>query len=128
MPAPAHSLTQPRSQPLRVTGEKKEFFTYLIAARLEDGEHEGDREAGASAMSRSRIVRTPLKRKGHVTIDACGEDGQLERFVVTRRREKAKLRGRLQALGVESVEDSDEVENIYKSARKSAWGGVWLGE
>jgi ribosomal protein RSM22 (predicted rRNA methylase) len=58
-----------------------------------------------------RIVRAPLKRKGHVIVDYCsrGDNGQ-GRIV----------RQRLGKLGTKKVAPGQ-----YAAARKSRWGGFW---
>jgi len=53
----------------------------------------------------SRIIRHPLVRKGHVTLDLCQADGNINRLTLT----KSKVRDR-----------------VYRSARKASWGGVWM--
>jgi ribosomal protein RSM22 (predicted rRNA methylase) len=58
-----------------------------------------------------RIIRAPLKRKGHILIDYCsrGDDGQ-GRIV----------RHRLGKLGTKKIAPGQ-----YSAARKSRWGGFW---
>jgi len=55
-----------------------------------------------------RIVRPPLKRQRHVTLDTCASTGNIERFVVTRFRNEH--------VGTD----------FYRASRKSQWGGLWF--
>jgi ribosomal protein RSM22 (predicted rRNA methylase) len=54
-----------------------------------------------------RIIRAPIKKKGHVYIDYCSSPGRIIRSRVT------KATGNKTAPG------------IYSAARKSRWGGLW---
>ncbi|ORY29922.1 hypothetical protein BCR33DRAFT_572323 [Rhizoclosmatium globosum] len=47
-----------------------------------------------------RLIKTPLKRDGHVIMDACMPSGEIERHVVAKRHGK----------------------DVYRDARKSVWG------
>lgn len=55
----------------------------------------------------ARIIRAPLKKKGHVLIDYCAAPGRLMRTRVSK------------AL------DSTVAPGLYTAARKSRWGGLW---
>ena len=57
--------------------------------------------------SMGRIVRAPIKKKGHVYIDYCASPGRIIRSRVT----KAMSNG--------------VAPGIYAAARKSRWGGLW---
>jgi len=48
----------------------------------------------------SRLVRQPLKRGGHVIMDACTPKGQLKRYIISRSMGKM----------------------VYRSAKKAMWG------
>lgn len=50
-----------------------------------------------------RIIFSPIKRKGHVTMDLCTPGGKMERWTVPRSFSK----------------------QAYRDARKSAWGDIW---
>lgn len=52
----------------------------------------------------SRMVREPLKKSGHVILDACTPTGQLQRAII------ARSHGRV----------------VYKEARKTSWGDGFL--
>ena len=53
----------------------------------------------------SRILRSPLKRNGHIVMDLCGPDGDLQRATVTR--------GTL-----------PKIPALYAALRKTSWGGL----
>jgi hypothetical protein len=61
---------------------------------------------GEARKSFGRIVRAPLKKKGHIYIDYCAAPGRIVRARVTKASSKA-------------------APGIYSAARKSRWGGVW---
>jgi ribosomal protein RSM22 (predicted rRNA methylase) len=67
-----------------------EKFSYLIATR-----------APVVARPISRIVKRPIKRSGHVTLDLCTQDG-LARTIISRRQ-----------------------GGTYKAARDADWGDGW---
>ncbi|KAH8885667.1 Rsm22-domain-containing protein [Thozetella sp. PMI_491] len=50
-----------------------------------------------------RLVLTPIKRRGHITIDVCTSEGQIERWTVPKSFSK----------------------QAYRDARKSDWGDLW---
>lgn len=52
------------------------------------------------AASWPRLVQKPIKRSGHVTLDACTADGTIQRYVCSKRQGK----------------------QVYTDARKSHWG------
>ena len=54
-----------------------------------------------------RIIRAPIKKKGHVYIDYCAAPGRIIRSRVTKALSNSVAPG------------------IYPAARKSRWGGLW---
>ena len=56
-----------------------------------------------SALSLPRAILPPLKRRGHVTLDLCTPQGQIERWVVPKSFSR----------------------QAYRDARKSRWGDLW---
>ena len=58
-------------------------------------------------QSMGRIVRAPIKKKGHVYIDYCAGPGRIIRSRVTKALSNSVAPG------------------IYAAARKSRWGGLW---
>ena len=58
-------------------------------------------------QSMGRIVRAPIKKKGHVYIDYCAAPGRIIRSRVTKAASNSVAPG------------------IYGAARKSRWGGFW---
>ena len=56
--------------------------------------------------SMGRIIRAPIKRKGHIYIDYCAAPGRIMRSRV-------------------SKSTSNVAPGIYSAARKSRWGGFW---
>uniref|UniRef100_A0A7S0TDT7 Methyltransferase domain-containing protein n=1 Tax=Pseudo-nitzschia delicatissima TaxID=44447 RepID=A0A7S0TDT7_9STRA len=61
----------------------------------------------AKRQSMGRIVRAPIKKKGHVYIDYCGGPGRIIRSRVTKALSNSVAPG------------------IYSAARKARWGGLW---
>jgi len=55
----------------------------------------------------ARIIRAPLKKRGHVLIDYCAAPGRLMRTRVSKSLDYTVAPG------------------LYKAARKSRWGGLW---
>lgn len=68
-----------------------EKYSYLVALR------------NPTELSTARIIRKPLQRSGHVTLDLCTSQG-LRRETVSRRDKE-----------------------LYKAATKSTWGNSWHG-
>eukprot|EP00597_Dinobryon_sp_UTEXLB2267_P008023 CAMPEP_0170096082 /NCGR_PEP_ID=MMETSP0019_2-20121128/28358_1 /TAXON_ID=98059 /ORGANISM="Dinobryon sp., Strain UTEXLB2267" /LENGTH=294 /DNA_ID=CAMNT_0010317973 /DNA_START=56 /DNA_END=938 /DNA_ORIENTATION=- len=54
----------------------------------------------------ARILRSPLKGKGHVTMDMCNPSGHIERTVISR-------------------SDLESVPALFVALRKSTWGGLF---
>jgi ribosomal protein RSM22 (predicted rRNA methylase) len=71
-------------------GYEDEKFSYLVAAKTE------------ATTNAARIVRHPRKHSGHVQLELCTPQGQLERRTVTR-----------------------SSKDAYKRARKAEWGDRW---
>jgi ribosomal protein RSM22 (predicted rRNA methylase) len=102
---------------LRKTNEEKFSYVVLRKEKVGLGEEKGDE--GHNRLSEEvhlewplrkeewgRIIRSPLKKRGHVVMDVCYPDGALRRSVVTKGKE-----GRLPL--------------FYRAARKSQWGGLY---
>ena len=74
-----------------------------------------DENAAHEAIARdssddwSRVIRQPMKRKGHVVFELCTPEGEIERATV------AKSHGRPELIGRDG----------YKYARKLRWGDLW---
>jgi ribosomal protein RSM22 (predicted rRNA methylase) len=66
-----------------------EKFSYLVALRL-PGVH-----------PTARIIRKPLQRSGHVTLDLCASEG-LKRQTISKRD-----------------------KGLYKAATQAGWGDIW---
>jgi len=69
---------------------------------------EGERESMSpeikfNALSLPRAILSPLKRRGHVTLDLCTPSGKLERWTVPKSFSRT----------------------AYRDARKSKWGDLW---
>ena len=54
-----------------------------------------------------RIIRAPIKKKGHIYIDYCAEPGRI-------------IRNR-----ISKATSNNTAPGIYSAARKSRWGGFW---
>ncbi|KXX76667.1 Methyltransferase-like protein 17, mitochondrial [Madurella mycetomatis] len=63
----------------------------------------GDAGAAPHALSLPRNILTPLKSRGHVTLDLCTPAGTIERWVVPKSFSK----------------------QAYHDARKASWGDLW---
>ncbi|HKV92402.1 MAG TPA: small ribosomal subunit Rsm22 family protein [Candidatus Angelobacter sp.] len=74
-------------------GYEDEKFSYLVASRT------------PSATQLPRILRHPGKHSGHVQLELCMPDGQMEHRTITRSQKQA-----------------------YRLARKAAWGDVWKND
>jgi ribosomal protein RSM22 (predicted rRNA methylase) len=59
-----------------------------------------------SRTSLGRIIRAPIKKRGHVYIDYCASPGRIIRNRVTKRM-------------------SNMAPGVFAAARKSRWGGFW---
>jgi ribosomal protein RSM22 (predicted rRNA methylase) len=53
-----------------------------------------------------RIIRSPMKKKGHILIDCCTEPGRIDRQTISKSMSK-------------------QAPGVYAAARKSRWGGFW---
>jgi ribosomal protein RSM22 (predicted rRNA methylase) len=60
-----------------------------------------------SRMSHGRIIRAPIKKRGHIYIDYCASPGRIIRKRVTK--------------GM----SNNVAPGIFAAARKSRWGGYW---
>ena len=58
-------------------------------------------------QSMGRIIRAPIKKKGHVYVDYCADPGRIIRSRVSKALSNSVAPG------------------IYAAARKSRWGGFW---
>lgn len=67
------------------------------------GYHTQKPVAGFSTLSLPRMILTPLKRRGHVSIDLCTPSGTLERWTVPK----------------------SFSAQAYRDARKARWGDLW---
>ena len=58
-----------------------------------------------------RVMRTPIKRKQHITLDVCHYDNDLKDGHIIR--------------NIVSKEKMKYVNGLHASARKSRWGSLW---
>jgi ribosomal protein RSM22 (predicted rRNA methylase) len=77
-------------------------------------DHDRDHEGGDFTLSIplqhqdwGRIVRSPIKKRGHVVMDVCYPSGTLGRSVVSRGNGEGR------------------VPVFYRAARKAQWGGLY---
>ncbi|KAJ3345876.1 Methyltransferase-like protein 17, mitochondrial [Entophlyctis luteolus] len=75
-------------------------YSYLIMERRSTGN--SAESAAHTFASAGRLINTPLKRDGHVLIDACMPSGEIERHIIAKRHGK----------------------DAYRNARKSVWGDL----
>jgi ribosomal protein RSM22 (predicted rRNA methylase) len=61
---------------------------------------------GSNLSSFGRIVRAPIKKRGHVYIDCCVDPGAITRHRITK-------------------SSGNTAPGLYHAARKSRWGGLW---
>jgi ribosomal protein RSM22 (predicted rRNA methylase) len=64
-------------------------------------------QGDANRSSYGRIIRAPMKKRGHVYIDYCGAPGRLMRARITKSLDYSVAPG------------------IYTAARKARWGGLF---
>jgi ribosomal protein RSM22 (predicted rRNA methylase) len=95
-------------------GLAKEEDTLSEGGHYTQHEEGGEEGEGFAEESWSRVIRAPLRRKGHVTVDVCtatagsdGESAALRRVVLS----KGKL--------------NKVIPGLYRVGRKLPWGGVW---
>jgi len=74
-------------------GYEDEKFSYVVASRT------------PSEAQLPRILRHPGKHSGHIQLELCMPDGQMEHRTITRSQKQA-----------------------YRLARKAAWGDVWKND
>jgi len=77
---------------------ENEKFSYIV---LSKGDPKGARVPSATSLA--RITRQPLKRKGHIYLDACTSHGMLQRSIISK-----------------SVNTG-----LFKAARKTRWGDLF---
>ncbi|KAI8618049.1 mitochondrial small ribosomal subunit Rsm22-domain-containing protein [Chytriomyces sp. MP71] len=77
-------------------------YAYLVLRRGSRPTPKPHDSENVHAWRAARLIATPIKRDGHVVMDACMPDGSIERTIVSKRHGTA----------------------VYKSARKSVWGDL----
>lgn len=71
-----------------------------------------------------RIVRAPIKKKGHVILDYCSSSSSSSKSSSTSQQETQK-EGRIHRLMVTKSQSSKSAPGMYSSSRKARWGGFW---
>jgi len=66
---------------------------------------------GEKRLDWGRLIRAPLKRKGHIILDFCCSEGKDGSKIVRHRVSKAKA--------------ENSAPGMFSAARKSRWGGFW---
>jgi len=89
------------SEILKVASKLEDDFI-----EMDDEDHLGLECVREKRESFGRIIRAPLKRKGHVFIECCTAPGRTARYRVAK-------------------SSSQRAPGIYAAARKSRWGGFW---
>jgi ribosomal protein RSM22 (predicted rRNA methylase) len=85
---------------------------------------------GSNLSSWGRIIRAPLKKKGHVYVDFCTGAGSKGRSGDQKGHEEGKLcddnesTGRILRHRITKAA-SIKAPGIYHAARKARWGGLW---
>lgn len=97
----------------RATSDDELLATYKQSAALAAHYSSFEDDLGLDFLQTSRdrrsfgrIVRSPMKKKGHVLIDMCVGPGRIVRQQVTKSMSK-------------------RAPGLYSAARKSRWGGFW---
>jgi hypothetical protein len=106
-----------RKMPRAVARDRAHRAAQSAHDRRDSGEYDADADedelhdaiARDSADDWSRVIRQPMKRKGHVVFELCTPEGEIERATV------AKSHGRPELIGRDG----------YKYARKLRWGDLW---
>ncbi|PIA18546.1 Rsm22-domain-containing protein, partial [Coemansia reversa NRRL 1564] len=78
-------------------------YSYVIMRRGPRPEKTSVEQLSKEAYNWSRIMLPPIKRKGHVVLDVCSNDGPIERWTFTKSYDK----------------------QIYRDARKTFWGDLF---
>eukprot|EP00980_Cylindrotheca_fusiformis_P014492 scaffold3875_cov123-Cylindrotheca_fusiformis.AAC.12 len=107
-------LSQAHDAAAREDGEAA-LSTFEQARRLESKYLDSDEDdlglellcGDEQRESMGRIIRAPIKKKGHIYIDYCASPGRIIRSRITKSTDNKKAPG------------------IYSAARKSRWGGLW---
>lgn len=92
--------------PLHASAEAEQFQSQADDAFTEDSDpsrQEIPSPPAPNSLSLPRALLTPIKRKGHILMDLCTPQGNIERWLINRRCGKL----------------------VYRDARKSKWGDLW---
>lgn len=93
-----------RSTKSAVQNWENEKFSYVAISKGPlPGEHQLADDHPNKDLKWSRLIRQPLKRGGHVIMDACTPSGTAERITVSRK----------------------HGQDLYTAARKSTWGDLF---
>lgn len=85
----------------RFNAFEDEYFSFIAIQKLANSEQPDD---NIHEHSWGRLVRAPLRRAKHISIDACTDSAKLERRVVSKRKAP---------------------EGYFARARRSKWGDIW---
>lgn len=102
--------------------EKEMKLLMETAKEIEDKFLDSDRDKlglelvrGENRKSWGRIVRAPIKKKGHVIVDYCASTID----------EEGQETGRIVRSTVSRAQSARAAPGMYLSSRKSRWGGLW---
>ena len=77
-----------------------------------------------------RLVRAPIKRKGHVAVDYCTGGSSITTTTVDgdeqqQQQQQQKQQGRIVRHMVTKGKSAKVAPGLYAAARKARWGGLW---
>jgi len=80
----------------------------------------------AARRSFGRIVRAPLKRKGHIMVDYCAGAPEAEDDLIGHKDDEGQeKKGRIIRHRVSRRVSARVAPGMYGAARKARWGGLW---
>lgn len=85
----------------RFNAFEDEYFSFIALQKLTSSKELDD---NIHEHSWGRLVRPPLRRTRHISLDACTNDANLERRVVSKRK---------------------ALDGYFNRARRSKWGDIW---
>lgn len=90
-----------RTAKVMPTGYEDEYLSFIVIQKLGEGE---EMEQNNSSERWGRLIRRPLLKGKHVALDACTNEGKLERRIVSKKNKAA---------------------DSYARARRAKWGDIW---
>lgn len=86
-------------------GYEDEYFSYIVIQKVDVGHQAAPDDAEDKRWG--RLIRAPLRKGKHVSLDACTRESKLERRVISKK---------------------NAPDGQYSKARRAKWGDVWPSE